>query len=99
MILLAIWLVACFALQWLVFRARFRDIGCLAWASVDVILSTWLIYNADSPRTMLLICYPMMIAASALFYRTRFVVYMTCNCVIGFLIPQVHYGRSVVGAH
>lgn len=89
LILLGFWLVACFALQWLVFRARLRDIGCLAWATVDVILSTWLIYNAESPRTLLLIGYPMMIAASALFYRTRFVIYMTAICVLGFLFLKL----------
>lgn len=89
LILLGCWLAACFALQWLVFRARYRDIGCLAWATVDVILSTWLITNAESPRTLLLIGYPMMIAASALFYRTRFVIYMTLICVIGFLFLKL----------
>lgn len=85
LILLGCWLAASFALQWLVFRARFRDIGCLAWATVDVILFTWLVTNAESPRTLLLIGYPMMVAASALFYRTRFVIYMTSICVVGFL--------------
>ncbi len=85
MILLSCWLAACFALQWLVFRAKYRDIGCLAWATVDVILFTWLVVNAESPRTLLLIGYPMMIGASALFYRTRFVIYMTSICVVGFV--------------
>ena len=89
LILLGCWLIACFALQWLVFRARFRDIGCLAWATVDVILSTWLICNAEEPRTLLLIGYPMMIGASALFYRTRWVIYMTSICTVGFLFVKL----------
>lgn len=89
MILLGCWLTASFALQWLVFRARFRDIGCLLWATVDVVLFTWLVVNAESPRTLLLIGYPMMIGASALFYRTRFVVYMTSICVIGFMFLKL----------
>lgn len=83
--LLVLWFIACFALQYWVYRARWRDAACLTWATVDVFLFTWLVSNADPPRTLLLIGYPMLIAASSLFYRTRFVIFMTTLCVLGFI--------------
>ena len=40
---------------------------------------------ADSPRGLLLVGYPMMIAASGLFYRVRFVIFMTITCILAML--------------
>ncbi len=99
MILLGCWLTACIALQWLVFRARFRDFACLLWATVDVILFTWLVYNAESPRTLLLIGYPMMIGASALFYRTRFRHLYDVQLRAGLHVSQIHNRRSFAGSY
>ena len=50
-----------------------------------MVLYTWLISFAEPPRSLLLIGYPMMIVASSLFYRKRFVVYTTVSCILGFL--------------
>lgn len=86
MLLLLTWFVASFGLQYWVYRDRWRDIACLSWATVDVTLYTTLIAFADPPRSMLLIGYPMMIVASSLFYRKRFVVFMTVLCMAGFLV-------------
>ncbi len=85
MLLLFIWLMACYALQFWVLRARWRDVACLSWATVDVVIYTTLIAFADPPRSMLLIGYPMLIVASSLFYRQRFVLFMTAACAVGFL--------------
>ncbi len=86
MVLLLMWLMACYALQYWVYRARWRDVACLTWATVDVLIYTTLIAFADPPRSMLLIGYPMLIVASSLFYRRRFVIYMTSVCAVGFLM-------------
>ncbi|MEZ6138425.1 MAG: serine/threonine-protein kinase [Pirellulaceae bacterium] len=83
--LLLLWFMASFALQYWVVRARWRDVACMTWATVDVVLYTTLIAFADPPRLMLLIGYPMMIVASSLFYRNRFVIFMTSLCMLGFL--------------
>lgn len=83
--LLVLWFMAAFWLQSWVVRAKWRDLACLAWATVDVLLYTTLIAFAGEPRTMLLIGYPMLIVASSLFYRKRFVLYMTGICIAGFL--------------
>jgi eukaryotic-like serine/threonine-protein kinase len=85
MILFAVWLAASFALQRWVRFAQHRDTAIRTWLSVDVILYTWLIAFAEPPRSMLLVGYPMMIVASSLYYRRRFVIYATVCCILGFL--------------
>lgn len=85
LLILLTWLVASFVLQYWVVRDRWRDIACLTWATVDVSIYTTLIAFAAPPRSMLLIGYPMMIVASSLFYRKRFVGFMTACCASGFL--------------
>jgi len=87
--LLFVWLIASFVLQRWVMRARYRDMACLSWAAVDVVLYTTLVAIADPPRSMLLIGYPMMMVASSLFYRKRFVGFMTTLCIVGFLVLAI----------
>jgi hypothetical protein len=47
---------------------------------------TTLIFIAEPPRGLLLIGYPMMIGASGLLYRVRFVVFVTAMCIAAFTI-------------
>ncbi|GAB5403030.1 MAG: hypothetical protein Aurels2KO_12610 [Aureliella sp.] len=89
MILMLSWLFASFALQYGVVRERWRDTACLTWAMVDVCIYTTLIAFAAPPRSMLLIGYPMLVVASSLFYRKRFLVFMTTVCIAGFLMLGV----------
>ncbi|MCA9128649.1 MAG: serine/threonine protein kinase [Planctomycetales bacterium] len=84
--LLVTWLVASFFLQIWVLRARWRDLACLTWMLLDVTIYTTLLAFADPPRSMLLIGYPMMVVASSLFYRKRFVVVTTLACIGGFTL-------------
>jgi hypothetical protein len=86
MVLLFSWIAASYFLQLWVIKARWRDVACLTWATVDVTIYTSLLAFADEPRSMLLIGYPMMVVASSLFYRARFVLFMTSICIGGFLL-------------
>ncbi len=94
MTLLLMWFLTSYGLQSWVVKARWRDTACLTWATVDVAFYTSLVAFADSPRLILLVGYPMLIAASGLFYRKRFVLYMTGLCTIGFLILAVFVPRN-----
>lgn len=85
MTLFAVWILTSYALQRWVRFARHNDIARLTWLTLDVLLYTWLISFAESPRSLLLIGYPMMIVASSLFYRKRFVIYTTVCCILGYL--------------
>jgi eukaryotic-like serine/threonine-protein kinase len=85
MTLFAIWLLASFVLQYWVRFAQHREFARLTWLTVDVVLYTWLISFAEPPRSLLLIGYPMMIVASSLYYRKRFVIFTTISCILGFM--------------
>ena len=84
--LLGTWMAVAFLLQRWVTQPGSKDRACLTWATADVILYTTVLYFSDPPRGLLMIGYPMLITASALFYRVRWVVYMTINCIVGFLV-------------
>ncbi len=83
--LLACWVMASIVLQRLSVIERFQNGAHWVWAAFDVAIYTTLIYFADPPRGLLLIGYPMMIVASGLFYRMRFVIFVTLMCIAGFL--------------
>ena len=87
-LLLCIWLATSFIIQYWVVRARWRDLACLTWVTIDVTIYTTLVTFAASPRSMLLIGYPMLIVASSLFYRKRFVMFTTAVCICGFLMLE-----------
>ncbi len=82
--LLSLWGASSVLLQRLSVIERHQDIVQWGWAALDVLIFTTLIYLAAPPRGLLLIGYPMTIAASGLFYRTRFVVFVTTLCILGF---------------
>ncbi|QDS95374.1 Serine/threonine-protein kinase PrkC [Roseimaritima multifibrata] len=83
--LLTLWGVCSFPIQKLSVYKRFRELVYFAWLSIDVVIYTTLIFMATPPRGLLLIGYPMMIAASGLFYRSRFVVFVTGISILGFI--------------
>lgn len=84
-VLLTTWGIGSYLLQRISVMERFQSAAHWSWAAFDVVIYTTLIYIASPTRGLLLIGYPMMIAASGLFYRTRFVVFVTAMCILGFL--------------
>lgn len=56
-----------------------------AWAAADVVLFTSILYMAEPPRGPLLIGYPLLVTAAGLFFRVRFVVFMTVITIAGYL--------------
>ena len=84
--LLMTWLILCVPLQQAVFRVKRPSTPAVLWGLVDVSFVSVLIANAQAPRSLLLIAYPVMITVSALFYRTRFVLLMTIACIGAFVI-------------
>lgn len=84
--LLTTWLILCIPLQQAVFRVKNPSIPAVLWGLIDVAIVSLLIANAQAPRGLLLVAYPLMITVSALFYRTRFVLLMTIACIVAFVI-------------
>jgi serine/threonine-protein kinase len=86
LLLLSSWLVLCLPLQRWVLREIDSWFPAVTWGILDVLFVTALIANAEAPRSLLLIAYPLMVVASALFYRTLYLTIMTIACVIGFFV-------------
>lgn len=89
--LLSSWFLASFVLQRSLNFARWRSAAIYTWLTTDVIIYTSLISFAGDPRSMLLIGYPMMVAASALFYQRRYTITTTVLCGTGFLVLMLFF--------
>ncbi|MEM7474068.1 MAG: serine/threonine-protein kinase [Planctomycetota bacterium] len=84
--LLFVWLSASFFLQFWVDLEKWRHVAIYLWLFLDALIYTVLFAFADEPRSMLLIGYPMMVVASALYYQKRFLFAKTGMCIAGFLL-------------
>jgi eukaryotic-like serine/threonine-protein kinase len=84
--LLPVWAAGSYLFQQLSISERYQTAAYWGWAAFDVVVYTTLIFIAEPPRGLLLIGYPMMIGASGLLYRVRFVVFVTAMCIAGFAI-------------
>jgi serine/threonine-protein kinase len=80
------WLLFCFPLQRWILQSKDTIVPAILWGLIDLFCVSWLIATAGPPRSLLLVAYPLMITASALFYRTRFVILMTTACILAFLV-------------
>jgi serine/threonine-protein kinase len=80
------WLLICFPLQRWILQSKDTTVPAILWGLIDLFCVSWLIATAGPPRSLLLVAYPLMIIASALFYRTRFVILMTTACILAFLV-------------
>lgn len=83
---LSTWLLICFPLQRWILQSKDTIVPAILWGLIDLFCVSWLIATAGPPRSLLLVAYPLMITASALFYRTRFVILMTTACILAFLV-------------
>lgn len=80
------WLLICFPLQRWILQSKNTIVPAILWGLIDLFCVSWLIATAGPPRSLLLVAYPLIITASALFYRTRFVILMTTACILAFLV-------------
>jgi eukaryotic-like serine/threonine-protein kinase len=95
--LLLVWAAGSYLFQQLSISDRYQTAAYWGWAAFDVVVYTTLIFIAEPPRGLLLIGYPMMIGASGLLYRVRFVVFVTAMCIAGFTILLATVNDSLTG--
>ena len=79
---LAGWGALSFVLQKLQGAGRLAGSIPFLWASLDGLLYTVILHLAAGPRDLLLAGYPMLIAASGLWFRVRMVWFMTGVCLV-----------------
>jgi hypothetical protein len=71
------WAVVSFAFQYLLSCENVADLARFGWAAADAACLTAVLTAAGPPIEPLLIGYPMLVAASGLFFRVRLVWFMT----------------------
>ena len=84
--LLVGWMVGAWVFQRFANIQRHREAAHIGWLACDIAVYTLLLGLADPPRGLLLIGYPMMICASAMFYQVRHTVIATLLSMVGFLV-------------
>jgi len=87
MTVFGIWAVSAFVFQSILNRERFVDVARFLWSATDVVLLTniLLLSLEDGPIGPLLIGYPLLVAASGLFFRVRLVWFTTAVSLLSYL--------------
>jgi len=83
---LGTWAVVSFGFQTLLERERTANIARFGWAAADCILLTTALCLAEPPLGPLLIGFPLLVAASGLFFRVRLVLFTTGVSVAAFAV-------------
>lgn len=83
---LGVWAVVSLLFQRLLHKERWQAHARFGWAAADCILLTMALHFADGPRGMLLIGYPLLVAASGLFFKVRLVVFTTGMALVTFVV-------------
>ena len=83
--LLALWAVASVLFQMLLRRRRWATTGPYAWAATDIAALTGVLHLLDAFESSLMVGYPVMIAASGLWFRVPLVWFTTALSVAAFL--------------
>jgi len=86
MSILGCWVVVSLVCQWLLRRPRWQTAVHFAWCAADASLLTAVLAQNSVPPGPILVGYPLLIAASGLFFRVRLVWFMTLSCVVGYAI-------------
>jgi serine/threonine-protein kinase len=86
MAIFAIWAVAAFVFQKLLFRKNIAGIVRFAWSAADAIFLTLVLSVTGPPVGPLVIGYPLLIAASGLFFRVRLVWFTTFVAIVSYSV-------------
>jgi eukaryotic-like serine/threonine-protein kinase len=93
--LIVLWVVVGFVFQQVLKSARWSFPARYVWGTLDSILLLIALLIADGAASPLVIGYPLLIAASGLWYRVRFVWYVTALSLVSYsvLIWDFYYRR------
>lgn len=86
MTVLGVWGATSLLFQRMLAREGFADVTRFAWSAADALLLTVLLYIVEDAQGPLLIGYPLLVAASGLFFRVRLVWFMTSVCVLSYAL-------------
>ena len=95
-IIVALWIAASIACQQLLGSRRWSVPACFVWGTLDSLaLFTVLLWVGDGATSALVVGYPLVIVASGLWFRVRFVWFMTLLSLLsyGVLVIDFYYWR------
>jgi serine/threonine-protein kinase len=94
---LALWAVASVLFQMLLRRGHWAERARLAWAATDVAALTCALLILDAFETDLVVGYPLLIAASGLWFRVRVIWFTTALAVAGYVTLYLYTAATHPG--
>jgi eukaryotic-like serine/threonine-protein kinase len=94
-----LWAVASVLFQHLLRRRRWADFARFAWAATDVIALTCVLLIFEAFETDTVVGYPLLIAASGLWFRVRLVWFTTALAMAGYGALWFHAHLSQIDRH
>jgi serine/threonine-protein kinase len=98
-IVIALWTVSAFGFQRLMRSPRWSIPTCFVWGTLDSLLLFTLLLVADGVASPLVVCYPLLLVASGMWMRARFVWFMMVMSIVSYLIHVIHFYRWRNGLH
>jgi serine/threonine-protein kinase len=101
-IILAIWALLSMVFQQLLASDRWRISACFGWGTLDaMLLFAVLLFLADGAASPLVVGYLLLIVGSGLWFRARFVWYMTALSILSYsvLVADFYYRRPELMKH
>lgn len=87
LIIFSLWAASSTLCQWLLnTQSKMSESVPFLWATVDVVLLTWVLSISEKPIGVLLIGYPTLVVAAGMWFRTNLVWFMTCGALISYAI-------------
>lgn len=77
------WGASAFVFQWLLNRDRWSELARYFWSAADILFLTALLSLIAAPLGPLQVGYPLLIAASGLFFRVRLVAFTAILAILG----------------
>jgi serine/threonine-protein kinase len=96
LVLMGLWGLSSFVFQQFLTSGRWSIPAQFVWGFLDSILLLAILLIADGVASPLIACYPMLVVGSGLWFRVRFVSFMTALCLVsyGCLIFDFYTFRS-----
>ena len=92
--LIGLWTLSAISFQQIMKSTRWTSQTCFVWGTLDSLLLFTLLLIADGVASPLVVCYPLLLVASGLWMRVRFVWFMGALSLVSYLVHVVDfYGR------
>ncbi|MHB8899200.1 MAG: serine/threonine protein kinase, partial [Thermoguttaceae bacterium] len=89
--IIGLWTVTAVAFQRLMRSPRWSVPACFVWGTFDSLLLFTLMFIANGVASPLVVCYPLLLVASGLWLRVRFVWCMCGLSLVSYLVHVFHF--------